>query len=137
MAKGDCSRAYVVVTRAIYGHLKEVCHVEEIVTKSFPDFSGGLSSSVPEQVRGGIERHLAGDWGDLDSESKAEADAGLLHGDMVLSQFNRVGESLPFYVCTESDRLTTKILLRNENDELVPLIDLPSEWVPCESAHAD
>ncbi len=60
-----------------------------------------------------IERHVAGDWGDVDEEDRRENDRSLTDGCRLLSAYTLVsGEKL--WVITEADRSSTTILLPSE-----------------------
>ena len=59
-----------------------------------------------------LKRHLAGDWGDLCPEDKAENDFSLQHGYRLLSAY-----ATPFgqlWIITEADRSATTFLLPDE-----------------------
>jgi hypothetical protein len=60
-----------------------------------------------------LDRHVSGDWGDLDSEDKARNERALLDGDRLFSSY-KVSEHAKVYVITEWDRSQTTILLPSE-----------------------
>ena len=53
-----------------------------------------------------LQRHLNGDWGDLDEEDKAENDFSLLHGYRLLSSYQTPDGRL--WLITGADRSTTR-----------------------------
>lgn len=59
-----------------------------------------------------LNRHLEGDWGDIDANDKRANDAGLTNGDQLLSAY--VTRGTKFYVITEWDRSVTTILLPSD-----------------------
>ncbi len=60
-----------------------------------------------------IDRHVTGDWGDLDDDDKRENDDSLRHGFRLLSAYRTAhGERL--WVVTEADRSATTLLLPAE-----------------------
>lgn len=63
-----------------------------------------------EDILMGIQRHQAGDWGDLDADDKAANDAALANGTRILSAY-RTANGTTFWLITEAGRLTTTVLL--------------------------
>jgi len=59
-----------------------------------------------------LERHLSGDWGDLDDEDKAENDFSVKNGFRILSAYNTPSGRL--WMITEADRSVTTFLLPEE-----------------------
>jgi hypothetical protein len=60
-----------------------------------------------------VERHAAGDWGDVPSEDARENEYGLKHGFRVISSYPLPsGERI--WVITEADRSSTCLLLPRE-----------------------
>ena len=59
-----------------------------------------------------LERHLAGDWGDLSTEDVRENEFSLLNGLRLLSAYS-VG-SHRIWIITEADRSATTLLLPDE-----------------------
>ena len=59
-----------------------------------------------------LERHLSGDWGDLDDEDKAENDFSVKNGFRILSAYSTPNGRL--WVITEADRSVTTFLLPEE-----------------------
>ena len=58
----------------------------------------------------GIQRHQAGDWGDLDSEDKEANDLALVNHTRILSAY-RAENGTKFWLITEASRAVTTILL--------------------------
>ena len=57
-----------------------------------------------------LNRHVGGEWGELENEDKAENDYSLQHGFRILSSYiTAAGEKL--WVITEADRSATTLLL--------------------------
>src|ERR1700683_481124 len=59
-----------------------------------------------------LERHVNGDWGELDADDKRANEAALRDGDRILSKYTTQGIAL--YVITEADRSHTTILRTDE-----------------------
>ncbi|WP_414444649.1 hypothetical protein [Burkholderia sp. 22PA0106] len=57
-----------------------------------------------------LDRHCAGDWGDLEAEDIAENELALLAGKRLLSSYVIPGGS-KVWVITEADRSVTTVLL--------------------------
>jgi len=60
-----------------------------------------------------LVRHVAGDWGDLDEDDKAENESALKDGLRILSAY-RLSDETKIWVITEADRSSTTILLPEE-----------------------
>ena len=59
-----------------------------------------------------INRHVNGDWGDLEMNDWQLNEAALMDGDRILSMYRVNGQKI--YVITESDRSYTTIMLSEE-----------------------
>ena len=60
-----------------------------------------------------LDRHVAGDWGELDDEDKRENDLSLRNGLRILSAYTTAaGEKI--WIITEADRSATTLLLPEE-----------------------
>ena len=68
------------------------------------------SQLTEEDILAGIQRHQAGDWGELDAHDVNENEHALKHGGRLFSQYHS-DAGLKFWVITESDRATTTVLL--------------------------
>ncbi len=60
-----------------------------------------------------LARHVAGDWGDVDQDDKAENESALKDGLRILSAY-RLADNTRIWVITEADRSVTTILLPDE-----------------------
>ncbi|MGI2336109.1 MAG: hypothetical protein ACRKGH_05640 [Dehalogenimonas sp.] len=66
-----------------------------------------------EFMRGSLNRHAKGDWGNLDEEDKTENALSLKQGFRLLSSYE--AEDLPkIWIITEADRSATTILFPEE-----------------------
>ena len=62
-----------------------------------------------------LERHVKGDWGDLDAEDKATNDLAVTSGDRILSVYKvGPGKDDRVWIITEYDRSVTTILRPDE-----------------------
>ena len=60
-----------------------------------------------------LQRHLAGDWGELDENDVRENEVSLQRGWRILSCY-RLSTGVKFWVITEADRSVTTFLLPDE-----------------------
>lgn len=60
-----------------------------------------------------LERHLAGDWGELDENDVRENELSLQHGWRILSAY-KLGTGVRVWIITEADRSVTTFLLPGE-----------------------
>jgi len=60
-----------------------------------------------------LQRHLSGDWGELDPEDVRENERSLIHGWRLLSAY-RLCNGTKVWVITEADRASTCFLLPDE-----------------------
>jgi hypothetical protein len=81
------------------------------------DESSLLDSVSPERLQACLQRHVAGDWGELDQEDKDANDAALTDGSRLLSAY-LIDEANPtkgkVWIITEADRSVTTFLLPSE-----------------------
>lgn len=63
----------------------------------------------PEMFRA-LQRHQAGDWGDVDEEDRHANDQALVEGSRLFSVFHSA-TGVKFWVITETDRSVTTFLL--------------------------
>lgn len=60
-----------------------------------------------------LDRHVQGDWGELDEEDKKENDFSVVHGYRILSAYTTsAGDNI--WVITEADRSVTTLLLPSD-----------------------
>ncbi|MGO9110620.1 MAG: hypothetical protein ACLP9L_15470 [Thermoguttaceae bacterium] len=57
-----------------------------------------------------LEKHMSGDWGEVDDEDKCANDEALVNGDRVLSAY-RTLRGVKIWIITEADRSSTCVLL--------------------------
>lgn len=69
-----------------------------------------LSQLTREDILMGIQRHQAGDWGDLSTEDKAANDRALVERTRLFSAYHSVA-GVKFWLITEASRKVTTILL--------------------------
>ena len=69
-----------------------------------------LTELSEEDILCGIQRHQAGDWGDLGSDDKEANDQALVNHKRILSAY-RAENGTRFWIITEHDRRSTCILL--------------------------
>ena len=60
-----------------------------------------------------LQRHLAGDWGELDDDDVRENELSLQHNWRILSCY-RLSTGVKFWIITEADRSATTFLLPSE-----------------------
>jgi len=69
-----------------------------------------LAQLTNEDILMGIQRHQAGDWGDVDEEDRKENEFSLQRGFRLLSVY-RAANGTKFWIITEADRSSTCTLL--------------------------
>lgn len=74
---------------------------------STPD---ALSRLTNEDILMGIQRHQAGDWGDVSEEDRQENELSLKEGFRLLSVYH-AANGTKFWLITEADRSATTVLL--------------------------
>jgi spore germination protein YaaH len=72
-----------------------------------------LDRLTPADIQRGLQRHQAGDWGDLGEEDWKENDRAVQARMRLLSSYRSDG-GVPFWIITEADRSATTLLLPDE-----------------------
>ncbi len=77
---------------------------------------GALSALGKEGISAGnlLERHSAGDWGDLTDDDKRENDLSVTEGFRILSAYTLPRSGMKLWIITEADRSVTTLLLPDE-----------------------
>ena len=76
----------------------------------------GACSAIARTVcnpRQFLDRHMSGDWGDLDDGDKRINDLAIQDNERILSAYH-LGDGTKIYIITEADRSVTTILLPEE-----------------------
>lgn len=74
---------------------------------------GALHVATHAQIHALLQRHLAGDWGDVDAEDAKANERALKWGERILSSYKLPsGEKL--WLLTEADRSATTVLTPGE-----------------------
>jgi len=68
-----------------------------------------LGQLTPADVQLGLQRHQAGDWGDLGEEDWKENDDAVVNGRRLLSSYRSSGAA--FWIITEANRTATNVEL--------------------------
>ena len=69
-----------------------------------------LAQLTQEDILMGIQRHQAGDWGDVSEEDRQENELSLKQGFRLLSVYHAANHT-QFWILTEADRSATTVLL--------------------------
>ena len=69
-----------------------------------------LDQLTPADIQRGLQRHQAGDWGNLGEEDWQENDKAVHAGTRLLSSY-RGDSGVAFWIITESDRSVTNVEL--------------------------
>jgi len=69
-----------------------------------------LEQLTQDDILLGIQRHQAGDWGDVDEHDRQENESSLLQGFRLLSVYHSAA-GVKFWIITEADRSVTTVLL--------------------------
>ena len=72
-----------------------------------PNALGKLAS---DEILKALDRHVLGDWGDLDKDDKLENDIALEKGFRLLSAYTG-NAGIKFWIITEASRAVTTVLL--------------------------
>ena len=72
-----------------------------------------LDHLTPADIQCGLQRHKAGDWGELDEHDRQENDAALRMELRLLSAY-RAASGVSFWIITEADRSSTCILMPDD-----------------------
>jgi hypothetical protein len=62
-----------------------------------------------------LQRHVTGDWGELDNEDQATNDWAVVCGDERILSAYRLADQTRIWVITEADRSATTVLLPDEH----------------------
>lgn len=73
---------------------------------------GAIQVASNDQIAHLLERHLSGDWGEVDAEDAKANEFALKHGERILSSYTVGDEKL--WVLTERDRSQTTVLTPGE-----------------------
>ena len=69
-----------------------------------------LGKLTADEILNALNRHVLGDWGDLDKEDKLENDIALEKGFRLMSAYTS-NDGLKFWIITEADRAVTTVLM--------------------------
>ena len=58
-----------------------------------------------------LQRHVTGDWGDIDAEDRDENARAVVRGSRILSAYKLAATQATIWVITEADRSVTTLLL--------------------------
>lgn len=86
------------------GQVVMTANLQHTLDESSPD------TNSMEELLGFIDRHVAGDWGDLDQHDKDANDQALKTGGRLFSAYNTATD-IRVWVITEADRSYTTALL--------------------------
>lgn len=69
-----------------------------------------LANVSADEIQRALQRHVTGDWGDLDEEDKKSNDQALQSGERLLSSY-KSATGTKFWIISERGRSVTTILL--------------------------
>lgn len=69
-----------------------------------------LSQLSNEDILAGIQRHQAGDWGDVDEHDRQANDRAIIEDTRLLSVYH-AADGAKFWIITEADRSVTTVLM--------------------------
>ncbi len=72
-----------------------------------------LDAITPVEMEFALNRHIVGDWGEVDEDDRQANDESLLTGLRLLSVYS-TRSSEAFWIITEADRSSTYILLPSD-----------------------
>ena len=74
---------------------------------------GALENIPNSEIQTALNRHMVGDWGELDPHDVRVNENALAHGGRLLSAYAST-QGVRFYIITEADRSATTVLLPEE-----------------------
>jgi hypothetical protein len=69
-----------------------------------------LAQLSQDDILAGIQRHQAGDWGEMDEHDRQENESALQNGFRLISVYRSAG-GVKFWLITEADRSVTTVLM--------------------------
>ena len=72
-----------------------------------------LANVKSDEIQKALQRHVSGDWGELDDDDKKANDEALQTGERLLSAY-KTATGTKFWIITEHDRSATTILLPSD-----------------------
>ena len=69
-----------------------------------------LEHITQNDIMAALQRHVAGDWGDVCAEDKQTNDRAVVEGTRILSEY-RAANGTKFWIISEADRSVTTVLL--------------------------
>jgi hypothetical protein len=96
--------------RAESGNVKMVIPVAVFRLRRIVATPNALESLTPDDILQGIQRHQAGDWGNLPDDDRTSNDRALAQGGRIFSAYH-AHNGTRFWIITESDRSVTTVLL--------------------------
>lgn len=90
--------------------IKQILEIGRVVATAGALDALRQSSQSPSEF---LNRHLSGDWGDLDEEDRQTNNDAVEHGYRVLSAY-KLNSGTRLWVITEADRSSTCLLLPEE-----------------------
>lgn len=69
-----------------------------------------LATLSQPEILSGLQRHQAGDWGDVDQDDRQANDQALKDGTRLFSVYQSAN-GMKFWIITEADRRVTTVLL--------------------------
>ena len=69
-----------------------------------------LEHITQDDIMAALQRHVAGDWGDVCAEDKQTNDRAVVEGMRILSSY-RAANGTKFWIISEADRSSTTVLL--------------------------
>jgi hypothetical protein len=72
--------------------------------------ANALAQITKTDIDAALQRHVIGDWGDLDDEDKEVNDRAPAEGTRILSAY-QAANGTKFWIITEADRSVTTVLL--------------------------
>jgi hypothetical protein len=69
-----------------------------------------LQALTPDDILTGLQRHQAGDWGDVDAHDRQANEQALKDDARLFSVYHSV-KGIKFWIITEADRSRTTVLL--------------------------
>lgn len=72
-----------------------------------------MAALTREDIQLALQRHVEGDWGDVEKEDGEDNEQALLDGSRLLSVYESLA-GVKFWIITEADRSVTTVLLPSD-----------------------
>ena len=87
--------------------------VQKVPLGNVVNTPNALGQLTPADIQLGLQRHQAGDWGELDEHDRLQNDHALCSGLRLVSSYRSAGGAT-FWIVTEAGRSSTVLLMPDD-----------------------